>query len=126
MVAARWPIVTCKLSRLPASRPSRSVQRSTDSPVAAWSCRTTASTNLAVAASGSVTFSTTVASGAPYDVTIKTQPSNPVQNCTLKNGTARGTVNAADVTTIEVVCANVGRFVYAANLGDLSISAFAI
>jgi len=82
--------------------------------------------DLAVAASGSITFSTAVASGAPYDVTIKTQPSNPVQNCTLKNGTARGTVNGADITTIEVVCANIGRFVYAANLGDLSISAFAI
>lgn len=82
--------------------------------------------DLSISASGAFTFQTALASGLAYEVSVFAQPTNPVQNCTLKNGTARGTVGHADVTTVEVVCANVGRFVYVANLGDHSISAFAI
>ena len=81
---------------------------------------------LAVSANGHFAFSTSLASGAAYHISVLTQPGNPVQNCTLTNGTARGTVGTADVTTVAVVCASVGRFVYTANLGDYSISAYAI
>jgi sugar lactone lactonase YvrE len=58
--------------------------------------------DLAVAAGGPVTFSTAVASGEPYDVTIKTQPSNPVQNCSVSNGS--GTVTTGAITSVVVSC----------------------
>jgi 6-phosphogluconolactonase (cycloisomerase 2 family) len=82
--------------------------------------------DLAVSANGHFSFATALAVGATYRVSVLTQPSNPIQNCTLTNGTARGTVGAAEVTTVAVVCVNVGRYVYTANLGDYSISAYAI
>ena len=58
--------------------------------------------DLAVAASGPVTFSTAVRRGEPYDVTIKTQPSNPVQNCLVSSGS--GTVTTSAVTSVAVTC----------------------
>ena len=58
--------------------------------------------DLIVAASGQVTFSTAVPSGEPYDVTIKTQPSNPVQNCLVSSGS--GTVTTSAVTSVAVTC----------------------
>ena len=73
---------------------------------------------------GPFTFATSVASGAAYSVTIYKQPST--QNCMLMNGTARGTVSTAPITTVYVICAYVGSFLYAANLGDHSISAYSI
>jgi 6-phosphogluconolactonase (cycloisomerase 2 family) len=82
--------------------------------------------NLPVSGNGAFSFATAVASGAAYSVSVAAQPTNPVQNCTLTNGTAQGTVGAATVTTVAVVCANVGHFVYAANLGDHSIAAYSI
>jgi 6-phosphogluconolactonase (cycloisomerase 2 family) len=81
---------------------------------------------LAISADGSFHFATEVAEGAPFHVTVVGQPTSPVQNCTLTNGTARGTVSTSAVMTVSVVCANVGRFLYTANLGDYTISAFAI
>jgi len=82
--------------------------------------------DLAVSGNGAFSFATAIASGAVYSVSVSVQPTNPVQNCTLANGTAQGAVGAAAVTTVAVVCANVGRFLYTANLGDYSISAFSI
>jgi len=58
--------------------------------------------DLAVAANGSFTFATTVADGAPFAVTVSTQPTNPAQVCTVNNGT--GTVAGAPVTSVSVVC----------------------
>ena len=52
---------------------------------------------------GPFTFPSTRADGLPYDVTVKTQPSNPDQVCTVSHGT--GTVTGADVTDIAVHCA---------------------
>jgi Galactose oxidase, central domain/Kelch motif len=57
--------------------------------------------NLAVAASGSFTFSMQVAGGSPYAVTILTQPSG--QSCSVSNGS--GTVSAAAITSINITCA---------------------
>lgn len=42
-------------------------------------------------------------SGNPYEVRVKTQPTNPVQVCTITN--ASGTIEDANVTNIEAVCA---------------------
>ena len=52
---------------------------------------------------GSFTFSfPTLVSGNPYEVRVKTQPTNPVQVCTVTN--ASGTIEDANVTNIEVRC----------------------
>ena len=40
--------------------------------------------------------------GNPYAVRVKTQPSNPVQVCTVTN--ASGTIEDANVTNVEVRC----------------------
>jgi len=55
--------------------------------------------NLNVTAAGTFTFSTQLASGAAYDVTVLTQPSG--QTCTVANGS--GTVSA-NVTNVAVSC----------------------
>ncbi len=58
--------------------------------------------NLSVAANGTFTFSSALASGTAYDVTVRTEPSDPTQTCTVLNGS--GTVGAADVTDVDVTC----------------------
>src|SRR6266702_3642526 len=59
--------------------------------------------NLAVSANGTFTFSTAIASGAAYSVTVLTQPTNPSQSCTVTNGS--GTVASTNVTNVAVSCA---------------------
>ena len=71
-------------------------------------------------------FATPVATGGVYSVTVVTQPNNPVQNCLVMNGSKAGTVSAANVTTVVVVCANVGKFAYVTSASDPTISAYAI
>lgn len=58
--------------------------------------------DVSVDSSGGFTFPTEVASGAAYDVTVRTQPSNPTQACTVTN--AAGTVGGADITNAAVSC----------------------
>ncbi|AKU95067.1 hypothetical protein AKJ09_01731 [Labilithrix luteola] len=59
--------------------------------------------NLSVnAPGGSFTFATKVTSGQPYSVTVKTQPTNPSQKCTVSAGT--GTVTKGNVVTVTVNC----------------------
>jgi hypothetical protein len=48
-------------------------------------------------------FATQVASGAPYAVTVQTQPTSPWQTCTPV-ATATGVVGASDVTNANVAC----------------------
>ena len=47
------------------------------------------------------TFSTPIASGNTYAVTVGTQPSNPTQTCVVTNGS--GTANA-NVTNVQITC----------------------
>jgi 6-phosphogluconolactonase (cycloisomerase 2 family) len=82
--------------------------------------------DLSVSGNGAFSFATAVASGAAYSVIVSTQPTNPVQNCTVTNGTGSGTVDNTNVTSVEVTCAAIGRFAYVANDGDDTISAYAI
>jgi hypothetical protein len=56
--------------------------------------------DLAVGADGSFTFSTLVADGTPYNVTVKSQPSTQV--CTVGNGS--GLIPGTDVTNVVVTC----------------------
>jgi 6-phosphogluconolactonase (cycloisomerase 2 family) len=84
--------------------------------------------NLTVAANGSFTFVTQVASNQPYAVTVGTQPSGPAQLCRVTNG--RGTVTTANITTVTINCLNTGRFLFVTNpfdnSGNGSVAAFAI
>jgi hypothetical protein len=56
--------------------------------------------DLAVTANGAFTFSTAIAGGAAYAVTVATPPSG--QRCEVANGS--GTVAAANVTSVAVTC----------------------
>ena len=58
--------------------------------------------NLSVSANGSFVFTTAIASGAGYAVTVLTQPSTPVQTCVVAGGT--GTIGTANVTSVTVTC----------------------
>jgi 6-phosphogluconolactonase len=79
--------------------------------------------DLAVCTSCAFTFTAALANGAAYAVTVKTQPSAPAETCkVVANGS--GTVEAANVTDVEIVC--VGRFAYAANAGDNTLSVYSI
>jgi hypothetical protein len=59
--------------------------------------------DLAIASNGNFIFDTTLASGTTYDVTVRTQPANPAQTCTIARGS--GLVGSNNVTNIEITCA---------------------
>jgi 6-phosphogluconolactonase len=80
--------------------------------------------DLTFTASGSFTFTKGVANGNTYSVTVRTQPSNPAQTCTVHNGS--GTIDKRDITDVVVNCTQAGRFAYVANQSSNSISAFSI
>lgn len=60
-----------------------------------------AADDLTVTESGNFTFSTAVADGAGYEVTVKTQPSG--LTCSVSSG--QGTLSGANVTNVTIVCA---------------------
>jgi N-acetylneuraminic acid mutarotase len=60
--------------------------------------------NLIVTANGAFTFSTPVASGGAYAVTVFSQPSNPAQNCVVTSGSGNASAN---VTNVLVTCTTV-------------------
>jgi hypothetical protein len=62
-----------------------------------------AANDLTVTSSGAFTFTTKIASGSTYAVTVKTQP--PMQMCTVASGS--GTVTSANITNVAVACAYV-------------------
>lgn len=68
--------------------------------------RNNGANNLSVSTNGAFVFSSPVASGQSYAVTVFTQPSNPVQNCTVTGGS--GTVTNANVSNITVSCSTLG------------------
>lgn len=55
-----------------------------------------------VESNGAFQFGREFASGSAYNVTVRTQPSNPTQACVVANGT--GVITTADVTSIAVTC----------------------
>ena len=61
--------------------------------------------DLSTSANGSFTFSTLLAQGAAYNVTVKTNPSG--QTCSVTNPS--GTVAAANVTNVSVTCATLAE-----------------
>jgi hypothetical protein len=67
---------------------------------------------------GPFEFATSLTPGSIYNVTVKTQPSNPTQTCIVENGS--GTVPTEDVTNVAVSCteAILGDLVKVAAEGD--------
>jgi 6-phosphogluconolactonase (cycloisomerase 2 family) len=57
--------------------------------------------NKAVDANGPIT-SAALPDGTAYDITVKTQPTNPNQTCTVTNGS--GTLAGADITNVVISC----------------------
>lgn len=58
--------------------------------------------NLSISASSNFTFSTALASGSAYAVTVFAQPANPTQTCSVTNGSS--TVATANVSNVIVNC----------------------
>ncbi len=57
--------------------------------------------NLAISGNGTFTFTTAIASGKAYSVSVLTEPTGPTQNCTIANATGTATAN---VTNVSVTC----------------------
>jgi 6-phosphogluconolactonase (cycloisomerase 2 family) len=70
-----------------------------------------------VSGAGAFTFANQLGTGAAYTVTVKTQPSAPVQNCTVSNGS--GTVGTANVTTVAVACSTVAGYTVGGTVSGL-------
>lgn len=80
--------------------------------------------DLVVNGNGTFVFSTPVARGAGYTVTVKTPPAFPLQQCTV--GAASGTAADTDVSDVTVNCTTqTSRFAYVANVASSDISTFA-
>ncbi|HEX8881227.1 MAG TPA: kelch repeat-containing protein [Candidatus Acidoferrum sp.] len=60
--------------------------------------------DLTVTKSGAFVFKTAIAGSTTYNVTVKTQPTGPSQNCSVTNGSATATAN---VTNVQVTCGNI-------------------
>lgn len=73
--------------------------------------------DLSVTSNGTFAFATPLASGTPFAVTVKTQPSTPVQTCVVSS--ASGEVTSADVSSVGVVCTT-NKFPVAGSVTGLS------
>ena len=80
--------------------------------------------DLGLASNGAFVFTDGIKNNDTYSVTVKTQPSNPSQTCTVRNGS--GTIDKANVTNVIVSCTQVGRFAFVANQLSNNLSAYAI
>jgi 6-phosphogluconolactonase len=87
--------------------------------------RNNGGSDLAISANGAFTFSTAVSAGAPYNVTVSTQPTaTPAQRCAVNAGSG---VASAAVTNVSIACAVlVGKFLYVPNSGSSDVSAYSI
>lgn len=61
--------------------------------------------NLSISADGAFTFATELPSGSPYEVTVLTQPTSPVEICNVTSGS--GTIDSSNITNVSVTCAGV-------------------
>lgn len=73
--------------------------------------------NLSVNSDGAFAFSTLVAQGASYDITVLTQPA--AQTCAVINGS--GTMGGADISDVSVSCI-ANPTTLAASVADLALS----
>ena len=80
--------------------------------------------SLSINSSATFSFGTRLDNTAAYSVTVLTQPSNPAQTCTVRNGS--GTINGSSIGNVIVACTQTGQFAYVANRQSNSISGFGI
>ncbi len=80
--------------------------------------------DLALVSNGAFVFGRGVNDGSAYTVTVKTQPGNPAQTCSVRNGA--GSINRASVANVIVSCTQAARFVYVANSLENTITGFAV
>jgi len=73
--------------------------------------------DLTVTSSGAFSFSTALAGGTAYSVTVKTQPTSPWQTCVVTNAT--GTVGSANVANVTVTCTT-NTYTVGGTLGGLT------
>ena len=79
--------------------------------------------NLAVpAGSTSFSFVTALSNGSSYNVSVLTQPSAPLQMCTVSNGTG---ITGTAVNPITITCAGT-ELVYVTNGASNNVSAYTI
>lgn len=74
---------------------------------------------LNVTANGSFSFGPRLVSGTEYALTVQTQPAGPAQSCTLSNGS--GTIGAADVDNIAVICPPPPHFAFVTSLSRTDV-----
>jgi hypothetical protein len=77
-----------------------------------------ATNTTSISANGSYTFSTPIAQGALYNVSVLTQPSG--QNCTLTNNS--GTVGSSNITNVGVTCLTMLPTTISAGTGTIPVS----
>jgi 6-phosphogluconolactonase (cycloisomerase 2 family) len=61
--------------------------------------------SLSIKSNGPFKFSSSVAAGMTYVVTVGSQPTKPVQNCLVSNGAGTAT-NGTNITQVTVICSN--------------------
>jgi len=61
-----------------------------------------ATDDLAISVDGDFTFDTALDNGIAYVVTVLTQPANPIQVCSVSNGS--GNLDGADIADVTVTC----------------------
>ncbi len=71
-----------------------------------------------LSSNGSFTFSTPIAEGSTYDVTVQTQPAE--QTCTVNNGS--GTMGSANVTNVFVNCVTNSTTLSASSTGTIPVN----
>ena len=72
--------------------------------------------DLVVSANGSFSFKTTVDTGSPYNITVRTQPASPSQGCAVVNAAGTATAN---VTNVTVTCST-GTFSVGGSVSGLA------
>lgn len=65
------------------------------------------SADVAVAADGAFVFTEKRATGTSYAVSVKQQPANPAQTCSVNN--AAGTIGDANIANVAVICATTSQ-----------------
>src|SRR5580704_4020312 len=61
--------------------------------------------SLTIKSNGPFKFSSSVAAGMTYVVTVGSQPTNPIQNCLVSDGAGTAT-NGTNITQVRVICSN--------------------
>ena len=80
--------------------------------------------DMTMVANGAFVFPRAVGQGSPYSVTVRTQPSNPAQTCTVRN--ASGTINKQSVGNVLVNCTQAASLAFVVSETSNTIALYAI